>query len=196
MELVFATNNQHKLGEIRQMLQNTNFTILSLKDIGCFDEIPETMATIEGNSFQKARYIIDRYHLDCFADDTGLKVKALGGAPGVYSARYAGEGCTFDENINKLLNEMKGMVNRKACFTTAISLIRGDEYRLFRGEISGVILTERRGTNGFGYDPVFMPEGYDKSFAEMDAETKNGLSHRYLAMKKLIDFLIQNPGKK
>jgi XTP/dITP diphosphohydrolase len=196
MRLVFATNNGHKLGEIRQMLQNTNITILSLKDIGCFDEIPETSDTLEGNALQKAKYVFDKFNLDCFADDTGLEVDALKGAPGVYSARYAGEACSFEDNIDKLLLEMKEAENRRACFKTVISLIIGGKEYVFSGEVGGVILTERRGTNGFGYDPVFMSEGYDKSFAEMDAGTKNGLSHRYHAIRKLIEFLIQNPDQK
>jgi XTP/dITP diphosphohydrolase len=191
MKLVFATNNRHKLEEIRHMLLNTNIEILSLQDIGCTDEIPETSHTLEGNALQKAEYIFDKYKLNCFADDTGLEVEALNGDPGVYSARYAGEACSFEDNIDKLLLNMQQAKNRKACFKTVIALILDGVQYLFLGEVAGEILTERKGTNGFGYDPVFKPQGYELSFAEMDAETKNGLSHRYHATNKLTDFLLK-----
>ncbi|MEI6124786.1 MAG: non-canonical purine NTP diphosphatase [Bacteroidota bacterium] len=191
MELVFATNNLHKLSEIRHILQNTNLEILSLKDIGCFDDIPETEPTLEGNALQKAHYIFDKFGLNCFADDTGLEVDALKGAPGVYSARYAGECCNFDDNINKLLLEMNSVANRDACFKTVIAMIIDGKEYLFHGKVSGNILRKRKGTNGFGYDSVFMPVGYQNTFAEMDATTKNGLSHRYKATEELLKFLIK-----
>jgi XTP/dITP diphosphohydrolase len=196
MRLVFASNNRHKLEEIKQMLQNTDIEILGLQDIGCSDEIPETSDTLVGNAMQKAQYVFDRFQLNCFADDTGLEVEALNGRPGVYSARYAGEACSFDDNINKLLHEMVGITNRKACFKTVIALILDGEKYLFSGEVAGEILTERKGINGFGYDPVFMPEDYDITFAEMDAITKNGLSHRFHATSKLIQFLIDKSDSK
>jgi XTP/dITP diphosphohydrolase len=196
MRLVFATNNRHKLDEIKHILLNTNIEILSLQDIGCFDEIPETADTLEGNALQKAQYVFDKFQINCFADDTGLEVEALNGAPGVYSARYAGEACSFEDNINKLLIELNGHTNRKASFKTIIALILDGEQFLFSGEVTGEILTERKGTNGFGYDPVFKPEGFYLSFAEMDATTKNGLSHRFHATNKLIQFLIENTKRK
>lgn len=196
MRLVFATNNRHKLEEIKQMLQNTDIEILGLQDIGCRDEIRETSDTLDGNALQKAQYVYDKFSVNCFADDTGLEVEALNGRPGVYSARYAGEACSFDDNINKLLLELDGITNRKAYFITVIALILGGEKYLFSGEVAGEILTERKGINGFGYDPVFMPEGYDLSFAEMDAVTKNGLSHRFHATSKLIQFLLEKSDSK
>lgn len=196
MRLVFATNNGHKLEEIRHILQNKNVEILSLQDIDCHDEIPETADTLEGNALQKAQYVFDKFQMNCFADDTGLEVDALHGAPGVYSARYAGEGCSFDDNINKLLSEMKDSDNRKACFKTVIALILDGEKYFFSGEVAGEILTERKGSQGFGYDPVFMPQGYNLSFAEMDANTKNGLSHRYHATHNLIQFLLKKTDHK
>ena len=178
------------------MLQNTDIEIVSLEDIGCREEIPETSDTLEGNALQKAQYIFDKFQLNCFADDTGLEVEALNGAPGVYSARYAGEACSFDDNINKLLAEMKDKTNRKACFKTVIALILKGEKYFFSGEVGGEILSERKGSHGFGYDPVFRPEGYNQSFAEMDATTKNSLSHRFHATSKLIQFLIENSNSK
>ncbi len=188
MKLIFATHNKHKVEEINQVLQSV-VQVMSLDAIGCFDEIPETQATIEGNASQKSHFIYDKYHVDCFADDTGLEVFALDGAPGVYSARYAGEGCTFDDNIKKLLAAMQGIENREARFRTVISLIlEGKEYQ-FEGVVEGTILTEERGVEGFGYDPVFLPKGYDKTFAEMPLSLKNTISHRGLAAEKLIVFL-------
>ena len=189
MKLVFATNNKHKLEEIRHILNRSDIEIVSLNDIGFDEEIPETAETLEGNALQKARYIYERYHLNCFADDTGLEVECLGGAPGVYSARYAGETCNFDDNINKLLAEMANSSNRSACFKTVIALILDGKEHLFRGKICGHILPERKGSMGFGYDPLFQPDGYEKTFAEMEPEEKNNISHRYLAMQSMKDFL-------
>ncbi|MEI6851329.1 MAG: non-canonical purine NTP diphosphatase [Bacteroidota bacterium] len=196
MRLVFATNNLHKLEEIRHILQNKNVEILSLQEIGCFDEIPETADTLEGNALQKAEFIFEKFGINCFADDTGLQVDALHGAPGVYSARYAGKACSFEDNINKLLIEMKDAENRTACFKTVIALILDGEKYFFSGEVAGEILSERKGNHGFGYDPVFIPKGYDLSFAEMDASTKNGLSHRFHATSKLIQFLLEKTTSK
>ncbi|MDD4922940.1 MAG: non-canonical purine NTP diphosphatase [Bacteroidales bacterium] len=189
-QIVFATNNAHKMAEVSGILCS-EIKLLSLKDIQCLDELPETQETIEGNALQKARYVYEKFGMDCFADDTGLLVDILDGAPGVYSARYAGEACDSENNIKKLLAEMHGKTNRKACFKTVAALIlEGKEY-LFEGKISGTILTERRGSSGFGYDPVFLPDGYDRSFAQMDMELKNRISHRALAMKSLSVFLNQ-----
>ena len=188
MKLVFATNNQHKLDEVRKMVPD-NITIASLADIECFDEIPETAPTLEGNALQKARYIKDKYGYDCFADDTGLEVEALDNAPGIYSARYAGPGHDSEANMNKLLTEMAGKINRKAQFRTAIALLLNGKEYLFEGIVKGSILTEKRGTTGFGYDPVFVPEGYHTSFAEMGNEAKNQISHRAEAVKQLTAFL-------
>lgn len=186
--IVFATNNQHKTEEIQAILGN-DFNIITLKEIGCTEEIPETSLTIEGNASQKSRYVIDNYHVDCFADDTGLEVEALGGQPGVNSARYAGPGHDFEANVTKLLTELNGQLNRKARFKTVISFITQEKEVLFEGIISGTILHERRGEGGFGYDPVFIPDGYNQTFAEMTAGLKNAISHRALATKKLIDYL-------
>lgn len=192
MKIVFATNNEHKLQEIREILGH-EFDIVSLADIGCHVDIPETGNTLEENAHLKAEYVFDHYHLDCFADDTGLEVEALGGAPGVRSARYA-DGTDHDSeaNIAKLLRELDGKANRKARFRTVISLItmEGDnalcsrEYQ-FEGEVRGRIDTEKHGTEGFGYDPLFIPEGYDKSFAELGEEVKNRISHRAKAVRML-----------
>ena len=190
MKLVFATNNEHKLSEIRDILNNSTIELMCLKDIACADEIPETSDTLEGNALQKARYIFDKFQLNCFADDTGLEVEALNGEPGVYSARYAGEACSFEDNMNKLLLAMDGKTNRKACFKTVIALILDGEEHLFFGKVDGTILLDKRGSKGFGYDPVFMPEGYDISFAEMDAATKNSLSHRFRATNELVQYLL------
>ncbi len=187
-KLVFATNNQHKLSEVRQIL-GKDFEILSLSDIQCFDDIPETADTLEGNAEQKANWVLEKYGYDCFADDTGLEIDALDGRPGVFSARYAGEGCSFEDNMLKVLDEMKGKENRKARFATVICLKLNGETHFFEGEVKGHILEEERGDKGFGYDPVFVPEGFDKTFAELGDEVKNKISHRYRATKKLIDFL-------
>lgn len=189
-ELVFVTNNQHKLREINE-IAGGKFKILSLADIGFTDEIEETAETIPGNASLKAWHIFEKYGKDCFADDTGLEIDALGGRPGVKSARYAGEECNPENNIKKVLREMEGLTNRTARFRTVISLIMDGRETLFEGTVEGVILPEKRGREGFGYDPVFLPEGYDKSFAEMSAEEKNRISHRGRATQKLISFLMQ-----
>jgi len=188
MKLVFATNNKHKLEEIKQTLSN-KFEILSLSDINFNEEIPETHETIQENASEKSFYIYNRYKINCFADDTGLEIDALNGEPGVYSARYAGENSSFEDNMNKVLEKLKGIENRKARFRTIISLIiEGKEYQ-FEGKAEGEILTERVGAEGFGYDPIFRPIGYKETFAEMSIELKNKISHRGLAVKKLIEFL-------
>lgn len=190
-KLVFATNNAHKLSEIRQILAG-KVEILSLKDIGCNDDIPETADTLEGNALIKARYIYDKYHLYCFADDTGLAVDALDGAPGVYSARYAGLHCSYLDNMNKLLALLQGVpAPRTATFSTVIALIDADGEHLFRGDVPGVITTAPRGTNGFGYDPVFALAGSDVTYAEMSDEEKNQVSHRAKATALLVDYLMQ-----
>ncbi len=188
-KLVFATNNAHKLEEIRAILGD-KVEVLSLKDIQCDVDIPETADTLEGNAVLKAEYIYRHYGLDCFADDTGLEVEALNGAPGVYSARYAGgEGHDSEANMRKLLAEMEGKTNRKAQFRTAICLIEGGAEHLFEGVVKGEIIEEKRGASGFGYDPVFMPEGYTETFAEMGSEEKNRISHRARAVQALCAYL-------
>lgn len=188
-KLVFATNNAHKLEEVAAILGD-QVELLSLNDIGCQTDIPETAETLEGNALLKSSYIYKNYHLDCFADDTGLEVETLNGAPGVYSARYAGgEGHDAQANMLKLLHELDGKENRKAQFRTAISLILDGKEYLFEGVIKGEIIKEKRGDSGFGYDPVFMPEGYDRTFAELGNDIKNQISHRALALQKLCEFL-------
>lgn len=194
--IVFATNNQHKLQEIREIL-SPEFEIVSLKEIGCHEDIPETGNTLEENALQKARYVSERYHISCFADDTGLEVEALGGAPGVHSARYA-EGTDHDSeaNMTKLLRELEGKENRQARFRTVIALIELGEdetenVHLFEGIVEGHISTERQGNDGFGYDPIFVPEGYEKSFAALGETIKNHISHRARAVKKLAEYLKQ-----
>lgn len=187
--LVFATNNAHKLEEVSAILGD-KIELLSLKDINCQTDIPETADTLEGNALLKSSYIFQNYHLDCFADDTGLEVEALDGAPGVYSARYAGgEGHNAEANMLKLLHEMESKENRKAQFRTVISLILDGKKYLFEGVIKGEIIKEKRGDSGFGYDPVFVPEGYNQTFAELGNDIKNRISHRALAVNKLCDFL-------
>ncbi|MCR4995490.1 MAG: non-canonical purine NTP diphosphatase [Bacteroidales bacterium] len=193
MKLVFATNNSHKLTEVRQIL-GEGFTVVGLADIGCHEDIPETAETLEGNALQKARYVKAHYGLDCFADDTGLEVAALNGAPGVHTARYAelfGEGTTHDSdaNMNLLLHHLEKITDRSARFRTAIALIYQGEEHLFEGICEGSILRERHGHEGFGYDPVFQPAGFDRCFAEMTADEKNSISHRGRATQKLVDFL-------
>ncbi len=188
MKLVFATNNAHKLDEIRKIV-GENIEILSLNDINCHADIPETGNTLDANAFIKAKYVKDNFRLDCFADDTGLEVEALNGAPGVYSARYAGEGCNPQNNMRKLLEEMKDATNRKAAFRTVIALILGDKTYYFEGKVEGRIIEEKRGEHGFGYDPIFIPDGYDKTYAELGDEIKNTISHRALATQKLLKFL-------
>lgn len=193
-QLAAATNNQHKLSEIRLLIE-PDFRILSLDDIGCTEELPETKDTLEGNSLQKAAYVFDRYHLRCFADDTGLEVETLNGAPGVYSARYAGAQRNSEDNIDLLLKKLSGKKNRKARFRTVITLIGPDEHQVFEGVVSGTILEKRSGTAGFGYDPVFQPEGFTRTMAEMSMDEKNRISHRGLAVNKLVTYLKQNTSK-
>ena len=187
-ELIFATNNKHKLSEVRPMLEG-KVLIHSLSEIGLDGDIPETADTLEGNALQKAQWVYERTGRDCFADDTGLEVDALGGAPGVYSARYAGEGCSFDDNMDKLLAALDGEENRKARFRTVICLLENGQPHYFEGRVEGRILTEKHGTEGFGYDPIFQPDDSGVPFAEMDMESKNRISHRGRAMVKLIDYL-------
>ncbi len=192
MEIVFATNNAHKLSEIRAIL-GEDFRILSLADIGCHDDIPETADTLEGNALIKARWVKERYGFDCFADDTGLEVAALGGRPGVHTARYA-----FPDrhdpvaNTRKLLAELDGQADRSARFRTVIALVQGSDETLFEGIVDGRIAPEERGTEGFGYDPVFEPEGLGLTFAELGVETKNSMSHRARAVKRLAEYLRQH----
>lgn len=191
-KLIFATNNPHKLAEIRSMLQG-QIEVVSLSDIGCYDDIPETANTLEGNALLKARYIYNKYGMYCFADDTGLEVEALGGAPGVYSARYAGEACSPADNIRKLLTELSEVPTpRKAAFRTVIALIDEAGEQLFEGEVKGEIQTEATGDGGFGYDPIFRPAGYGESFAVLGDEVKNRISHRALAVEALTKHLLSN----
>ena len=187
-KIVVATNNAHKLKEIAAIL-GQEIEWLSLKDIQCFADIPETADTLEGNARQKAMYIYENYGMDCFADDTGLEVEALGGAPGVFSARYAGDGHDSEANMQKLLKELAGKENRKAQFRTVICLIRNGKEHLFEGIVKGEIIQEKRGGAGFGYDPIFVPEGYDLTFAELGDDVKNTISHRARAVEKLCQFL-------
>ncbi len=188
MKLVFATHNAHKLKEIQALVPDT-IEIISLTDIACHEEIPETATTIEGNAHLKAEYVHTHYGLACFADDTGLEVEALNGAPGVFSARYAGPAKRDSDNVDKLLRELANQSNRKAHFKTVISLIIEGKKVDFTGICKGKILPERHGNNGFGYDPIFQPEGYNTSFAEMSAEEKNKISHRGKATRQLLDYL-------
>jgi XTP/dITP diphosphohydrolase len=188
MKIVFATNNQHKLSEVRAIV-SSQYEILSLSEIGCYDEIPETADTLDGNALLKARWVKDKYGFDCFADDTGLEVTALGGAPGVYSARYAGEKANYTDNNLKLLGELSGNTNRTATFRTVICLIMKDKIYYFEGKIAGHISTAMKGNEGFGYDPLFVPVGFSESFAEMGTALKNTLSHRALAVSKLVKIL-------
>lgn len=197
MKLVFATNNAHKLQEVRQILGDS-FEVVGLRDIGCHEDIPETADTLEGNALQKARYVKQHYGLDCFADDTGLEVRALDGAPGVHTARYAelfGTGETHDSNanMNLLLRNLQNKSDRHARFRTVFALIYQGEEHLFEGIVEGEILHERHGNEGFGYDPVFEPEGRGISFAEMPAADKNAISHRGRATRKLVEFLKTHP---
>lgn len=189
MKLVFATNNKHKLDEVRKITAQHNIEVVSLADIHCHDEIPETADTLEGNALQKAQYFQDKFGLDCFADDTGLEVEALDNAPGVYSARYAGPGHDSEANMQKLLQEMEGKTNRKARFRTVIALIIGDKQYCFSGIVNGTITREKKGENGFGYDPIFIPEGYEQTFAELGDSVKNKISHRAKAVEQLDHFL-------
>ncbi len=188
ISICFATNNKNKLEEVRAHV-GSEYTILSLEDIGCFDDIPETAPTIEGNAAQKARYVAQKYNVNCFADDTGLEVNALNGAPGVYSARYAGPERSPEANMQKLLIELTNQKDRSARFKTCITLIIDSKEQSFIGEIKGTILTNRQGEKGFGYDPIFQPDGYDSTFAEMSMDLKNKISHRGLAVTKLLAHL-------
>jgi len=187
-KIIFATNNSHKLTEVRHHLDGF-YKIVSLRDMGFDDDIPEPYETLKENALAKSQTIYKKYGLDCFADDTGLEVDALDGAPGVYSARYAGEGCSFDDNVNKLLLEMRGQSHRNARFRTVISLIMGGKEYFFEGQVEGEILVERSGKDGFGYDPIFRPLGFSKSFAQMSLDEKNKISHRGRALAKLVEFL-------
>jgi len=189
MELVFATNNQNKIKEIQSLLPD-NITLLSLADIGCFDEIPETESTFEGNAILKATYVLEHFGYPCFADDSGLEVHILNGAPGVHSARYAGPDRNDAANLKKLIDTMGNCTNRTAQFTTVIALCSKKETTLFKGVIKGIITREAKGENGFGYDPIFQPEGFDKTFAELTLDTKNKISHRSIAFGKLLTSLI------
>ncbi|MDC1167680.1 non-canonical purine NTP diphosphatase [Flavobacteriaceae bacterium] len=188
MKLVFATNNLHKLREVQEMLSNS-IEVLSLKDIGCFEDIEETESTLEGNAKLKADYITEKYGFDCFADDTGLEVEALDGKPGVYSARYAGEHGNAEKNMEKLLNELQNKSSRKAKFRTIIALNLRNKQYLFEGICYGEILNEKSGVKGFGYDPIFKPKNASSSFAEMNSEEKNIISHRGIAIQELVQFL-------
>ncbi len=188
MELIFVTNNSHKLSEIRSILSD-KFNILSLKDIGFEGEIAETRDTIAGNSLEKTKFIFDRYHKNCFGDDTGLIIDSLNGAPGVYSARFAGENASYEDNMNKVLREMREKRNRKAYFVTVITLFFEGKMYQFEAKVEGEITTTPIGTNGFGYDPVFLPKGSHKTYAQMNDKEKNTISHRALATQKLIEFL-------
>jgi XTP/dITP diphosphohydrolase len=187
-KLCFATNNPHKLQEIQAILGDS-FELLSLKDINCTEELPETGSTIEANSLEKAQYVYDHYEVDCFADDSGLEVDALNGEPGVDSAHYAGPQRSHADNINLLLQNLGNQTNRNARFKTVITLVQNGEVHQFEGIIDGKILTSKKGTEGFGYDPVFMPEGFDRTFAEMSLDEKGQISHRARAFQKLITFL-------
>lgn len=188
MLLTFATANKNKIKEVELLLDDT-FRIQSLEDIGCTEEVPETQKTIEGNAIQKATYVYEHYQTNCFSEDTGLEVEALNNEPGVYSARYAGPQRDSADNMAKVLAGLKDQPNRKARFKTVIALIIDGEVKTFEGIVNGTILTKQQGTDGFGYDPIFLPEGSDKSFAEMSREEKNQISHRGRALRKLIDYL-------
>ena len=188
MKLVFASNNVNKIKEIQSIL-NGSIQLLSLEDIGCHEEIPETADTIEGNAILKANYVTEKYGYDCFADDTGLEVKALNGEPGVYSARYAGEQKNADDNMNKLLDALKNEDDRSAQFKTVIALNLNGAQHLFTGLAKGTITLNKTGNHGFGYDPIFQPVNYNETFAELSAEVKNKISHRAKATEQLIDFL-------
>lgn len=187
-EIVFATNNAHKLSEIRRIM-GTDWHVMSLAEIGCDADIPETATTLAGNAEIKARYVKEHFGYDCFADDTGLMVDALGGEPGVYSARYAGPGHDSKANMELLLKNMEGENDRSAHFSTVIALITGDELKMFEGSVYGTITEHPEGTDGFGYDPIFRPDGFDTTFAQMSADEKNAISHRGRATEKLIDYL-------
>lgn len=188
MELFFATHNQHKLQEA-VAIAGASCVVKGIAELGCFEEIPETADSLLGNARQKAEYVHKKYGVNCFSDDTGLEIEALDGRPGVYSARYAGPACSFQDNIRKVVSEMEGVSNRKACFKTVIALILDDKEYFFEGRVDGEIITEQRGTSGFGYDPIFQPDGQKLTFAEMEEDEKNAISHRGRAMQALKAFL-------
>ena len=194
MKIVFATNNEHKLDEINKISKG-QLEILSLSDINCHKDIPETGNTLKENALIKAQYVKDKFGLDSFADDTGLEVEALNNAPGIYSSRYAGPECDSDKNMQKLLHDLQGKENRKAQFRTVIALILNEEEYFFEGIVKGKIIEQKEGTNGFGYDPIFKPSGYDKTFGELSEDIKNSLSHRAIATKKLVAFLLKQKDK-
>lgn len=191
MKLIFATNNPDKLKELQALL-GKNIELLSLMDIGCEEEVPENHTTLEENASEKAFYIYKKYKLNCFADDTGLEIEALNNEPGVYSARYAGQEKNFNANIQKVIEKLQGIKNRKARFRTVISLIIEGKEIQFVGIVNGTILKEKKGTEGFGYDSIFQPDGYDKSFGQMSLKEKNKISHRAIAVRKLVDYLNLN----
>ena len=186
--ICFATNNKHKIAEVSQMLEG-KYELVSLEEIGCHEELPEEQDTMEGNSRQKAEYVWQKYNISCFADDSGLEVETLNGAPGVYSARYAGPQRSDSDNINLLLKNLEGQTNRRARFKTSITLILNGQEHQFEGTVNGTITKEWKGNKGFGYDPVFLPDGYEQTFAEMTGEQKNAISHRGHAVRKLVEFL-------
>ena len=188
MELVFATHNRHKLQEA-VAIAGASFVVKGLDELGCFEEIPETADSLMGNALQKAEYIHKKYNVNCFSDDTGLEIEALGGRPGVYSARYAGENCSFQDNVRTVMSKLQGIENRNACFKTVVALILDNQTYYFEGRVDGEIITEERGAAGFGYDPIFRPLGFNQTFAEMSEADKNAISHRGRAMQKLMDFL-------
>ena len=190
MDLIFATHNRHKVSEVQAMLP-AGIHVRSLSDLGCDEDIPETADTLQGNALQKAQFVHERYNCNCFADDTGLEIDALDGRPGVYSARYAGEGCSFDDNVRKVLAELENvpLAQRTARFRTVVALILDGRTYFFEGKVEGFMTLERHGVEGFGYDPIFLPEGYGQTFAEMDASEKNRISHRGRAMAQMVGFL-------
>lgn len=190
MELFFATHNRHKLQEA-VAIAGASCVVKGLDELRCFEEIPETADSLLGNALQKAEFVHQKYGVNCFSDDTGLEIEALDGRPGVFSARYAGEHCSYQDNVDKVIAEMQGVANRKACFKTVIALILNGETFFFEGRVDGEIITEQRGAGGFGYDPIFRPDGSDLTFAEMDDAAKNAISHRGRAMQKLAAFLAQ-----
>ncbi len=186
-KLIFATNNPNKLNEIRNAV--SDFKIISLNELNINEDIPETGSTLQENALQKVQYIHNKNGLNCFADDTGLEIEALNNQPGVYSARYAGENCTPEDNIQKVLSNLNGIKNRNATFKTVIALILNNKTYFFEGEVKGIILKEKTGEKGFGYDPIFRPNGFDVSFAQMSTQQKNEISHRGIAVRKLVEFL-------
>jgi XTP/dITP diphosphohydrolase len=188
MRICFATNNQHKLEEVQQLL-GADFELVTLREIGCLEDLAEDQETMEGNSLQKAGYVFQHYHIPCFADDSGLEVSALQGAPGVYSAHYAGPQRSHEDNMNRLLQELDRVTDRKAQFRCVITYVASGTIEQFEGVVKGTIITQRKGIQGFGYDPVFVPDGYDMTFAEMDVSEKNKFSHRAIAVRKFVEFL-------